>query len=71
MRIVVLFLALVASTVVGVVLLLSMTGWPETPAVDQAPAGQPDDTAVVPVSDPRGPIHGGDRAGARTRRAAQ
>ena len=48
MRIVVLFLALVASTVVGVVLLLSMTGWPETPAVDQTPAGQPDDTAVVP-----------------------
>ena len=48
MRIVVLFLALLVSTAVGVVLLLSMTGGPETPAVEQAPAGQPDDGAVVP-----------------------
>ena len=48
MRIVVLFLALLVSTVVGVVLLLSMTGGAPPPAVEKAPAGQPDDTAVVP-----------------------
>ncbi len=48
MRIVVLFLALLVSTVVGVVLLLRMTGGPAAPAVEQVPAGQPDDAAVVP-----------------------
>ena len=47
MRIVVLFLALVVSTVVGIVLLLSMTGGPASPTVEQAPAGQLDETAVV------------------------
>ena len=48
MRIVVLFLALVAGTVVGLILLFSMTGGPAAPAADRAPAGQPDDAAVVP-----------------------
>ncbi len=48
MRIVVLFLMLVASIVVGVVLLFRMAGGPATPAVEQTPAGQADNAAVVP-----------------------
>ena len=48
MRIVVLFLLLLAGTVVGLILLFSMTSGPAAPAADRAPAGQPDDAAVVP-----------------------
>ncbi len=44
MRIVVLFLVLLAGTVVGLILLFSMTRGPAS----VTPVGQPDDTAVVP-----------------------